>query len=392
MRPSPSEPGAERAPSARGRARGRREPGPSAPVPGAAGPGQSGPGGPAPSGRASRHRYLAALVLDGRAAAEVDGLRRALRPSLVDRVPPHITLLAPVNVRDDAAESALALLRRAAAASRPIAVELGPVATFLPRSPVLYLRVSGDVDELEALRARLAAGPLAPPQGREPRAFVPHVTLTNRAEHAAAATLTEALSGFRLPVSFTRLTLLEQDVAAEGHPWNEIADAALGTPAVVGRGGLDVELSVSGRLDPSVARWATGASDADAREAYGPSWSPDAPFAVVARHRGELLGVATGEVRGDCCELRRLIVAPEHRRAGVGSHLLRFVERLAAERGCERVRLRTIAAGPAEGFYTRRGYAVLATLPRWRGGLDFAVMERKLPGSRGAGAPVTGTT
>ncbi|GEM_PF-380130 len=377
MRPSPSEPDADGAPPGGGRARGRRGPG---------------PGGPEPPERASRHRYLVALVLDGRPAAEVDGLRRALRPSLVGRVPPHVTLVPPVNVRDDAAESALGLLRRAAAASRPIAVELGPVATFLPRSPVVYLRVSGDVEELEALRLRLATGPLAPPPGREARDFVPHVTLTNQVARPWAATLTEALGGFRLPVTFTRLTLLEQDVAAEGHPWHAVADAALGSPAVVGRGGLAVELSVSEQLDPPAARWAAEAWAAYARETYGPGWSPDAPFAVVARHAGELLGVATGEVRGECCELRRLIVAPEHRQGGVGSHLLRFVERLAAERGCERVRLRTIAGDPAEGFYARRGFSRIALLPRWRGSWDVAVMERNVPESGRKGAEVTRTT
>jgi len=74
----------------------------------------------------------------------------------------------------------------------------------------------------------------------------------------------------------------------------------------------------------------------------------------------------------------RLIVSPEWRSLGVGSHLLRAVERLGLERGCGRVRLETLRGGRAERFYAERGYVVTATLPRWREEHDFVLMERDI--------------
>jgi ribosomal protein S18 acetylase RimI-like enzyme len=73
-----------------------------------------------------------------------------------------------------------------------------------------------------------------------------------------------------------------------------------------------------------------------------------------------------------------LIVSPEWRSLGVGSHLLRALERLGLERGCGRVRLETLSGGRAEQFYAEHGYVVTATLPRWREEGDFVLMERDI--------------
>jgi 2'-5' RNA ligase len=85
----------------------------------------------------ARRRFGVVVLITGAAAAEIDGLRRAVGDPWLDRVPPHVTLVPPVNVRESELETALAVLRAAAAQARPFTLELGPTATFLPASPVL---------------------------------------------------------------------------------------------------------------------------------------------------------------------------------------------------------------------------------------------------------------
>jgi 2'-5' RNA ligase len=70
---------------------------------------------------------------------EVDALRRACGDASLGRVPAHLTLVPPVNVREERFEDVLAVLRAAGAATRPFRLELGPPTTFLPDNPVLYL-------------------------------------------------------------------------------------------------------------------------------------------------------------------------------------------------------------------------------------------------------------
>lgn len=328
----------------------------------------------------ARHRYTVSLVVSGRVATEIDGMRRALGAESLRRIPPHITLIPPVNVRDVDATDVMELLRAVAATGRPIAVELGPPATFWPASPVVYLAVSGAPEPINSLRGRLLTGPLAPPAGRREREFVPHVTIDQRADPARIEPALEALADYRERVVFESVTLLEQ--SPEERVWTVVAEVPLGAAAVVARGGLELEIARPTRLDTVTAQWAADRWSAYSTGAYGADWSPDRPFSVTARRHGTLVGLAGGDTRGAVCELSRLIVDPAVRGEGIGGHLLRDVEALAIERGCGRVRLRTIDGGDAERFYAGRGYRRTVVLPEWREGRDFVVMERTvgLPG------------
>jgi 2'-5' RNA ligase len=317
-------------------------------------------------------RLGAAVLVPAPVAAEVDTLRRAVGDDSLGLIPPHLTLVPPVNVRDDRLADALDLLRAAGAATRPFTLQLGPVATFHPVTPVLHLAVGGDVDALLALRERVFRPPLA-------RAltypFVPHVTLAVELAPSRLAAAVDALAGYRAEVVVDRVHLLEE---GDGHVWSPLADARLAAPAVVGRGGLALSLTVTDRPDPA------GLAMADREWPLVRPPVAQQPFAITARRDDgaagdvveEVVGLATGWSGGGVTFLDQLIVAAAHRGQGIGSHLLARVESLAAERRCPRLALVAVPGSPAHRFYRDRGWVEEARLHRWVNGTDRVVLRR----------------
>jgi 2'-5' RNA ligase len=156
--------------------------------------------------------------------AEVDGLRRALGDEALPRIPSHLTLVPPVNVRDDGLPAAFDLVHEAAAACPPLALRLGAVATFAPVNPVAYLTVSGWPDamaRLVALRDALHTGPLERPSEHD---FVPHVTVASELPDDRLAASALALSDYAADVVFERVHVLAEQ---PGRVWVPVADAAL---------------------------------------------------------------------------------------------------------------------------------------------------------------------
>ncbi len=252
-----------------------------------------------------------ALLVPPPIDAEVDGLRRALGDGALGRIPAHLTLVPPVNVREDRLGEALAVLRRAAAATRPFTVTLGPPASFLPDNPTVHLAVSED-DVVRRLRDRVFVEPLARPLTWP---FVPHVTLADEADPARIPAALHALADYRLDVTFDKVHLLRE---GPGRIWAPIADAPFAPPAVVGRGGLPVEMTVSERIDPEAA-----------------ALEKSAPLVVTARVDGRVAGYAEGWCGPEhTARLARLVVDADHVHLDVGRHLVAAFRAEAATRGC----------------------------------------------------------
>ena len=138
------------------------------------------------------------------------------------------------------------------------------------------------------LRGGLVKGPLAPPGRRRERAFVPHLTLDQRIEPARLQHALAALADYRAQYCFERLTVLEQDAQ---HRWWPLADAASGRPLVVGRGSLDLELSV---VERPIRRGRVGRR-AVGRLSHGPLRAGDPPEPALRRRRP--VGRGTGRLR-----------------------------------------------------------------------------------------------
>lgn len=172
----------------------------------------------------ARHRLGVVLLVPEPWSTEIDGLRRALGDDALGRVPPHVTLVPPVNVRDDDLPVALDLVHGAAAACPPLDVRLGPTASFAPISPVAYLAVSGEpaaMSALVGLRDAVQQGPLERPSDLP---FVPHVTVAIELPDDRLAAAVTALTQYRVDVRLDRIHVL----AEAGDTWEPVADVALG--------------------------------------------------------------------------------------------------------------------------------------------------------------------
>lgn len=325
----------------------------------------------------ARSRLGVALLVPPPASIEIDALRRAVGVADTTRIPPHVTLVPPVNVREVDIGGALDVLRVAASAHRPIRLELGPVTSFAPVRPTLHLAVGGDVDGVRSLRDAVFTSPLERPLTHD---FVPHVTLIEESDRIDDAV--RALAGYRCEVTIDRVHLLEEFRRSDDgeRAWRPIADARLGgRPAVVGRGGLELELTTSELLPPDAVAWKDASwNDLDV-ERYGDVRAAAVPIAVVARRDGRIVATADGEARptGEAY-LAGLIVAADLRNEGIGAHVVAAFASAAAAAGSTFLTLRTEAGGRSQPFYERLGFTVGYTLPEWRMGRDFVQMRRDL--------------
>jgi 2'-5' RNA ligase len=292
----------------------------------------------------ARLRLGVALLLRPPVADEVDGLRRALGDGALARIPPHLTLVPPVNVRETELGAALAVLRQAAAGAPAagLTLTLGPVRSFSPASPVLYLDVGGDLDGLQALRDRIFVKPLSRPLTF---AFVPHVTLADEASPAQLEAVPAVLSGYARVVTVDRVHLLREAV---GRRWEAIADVAFGRPATVGRGGLELELTVSESIDPEALA---------ALRAGGviPPRPGGKALVVTARRHGPVAGTGMAWIGPDGGRIEVFVVAGD-RGQGIGGHVLAALESAVRKQGWECPALIS-RCGPARFYGSRSAYS-----------------------------------
>ncbi len=279
-------------------------------------------------------------------ATEIDGVRRALGDGALGRVAPHITLVPPVNVAERDLTAALQVVRTAAAGAQPLRIELGPVTTFLPVNPVAYLQVGDDdaVRALSSLRAACLAGPLERTTQHD---FVPHVTVADDLAPDRLEAAVASLADFRTVVDIDRVHVLAE---GPGRRWRSVADAPLGdAPAIVGRGSLPLDVSVSGRPDAEAAALLAVDGVGDGL-----------PFAVTARRDGAVVGAAWGWSGGSRLDVADLVVAAAHRGQGIGRHLLAAVESLAGRRGCAVAGIAAPSTGAPAALLSGCGWAVVA--------------------------------
>ena len=101
---------------------------------------------------------------------------------------------------------------------------------------------------------------------------------------------------------------------------------------------------------------------------------------VVAERGGAIAGFLIADREGAEAHIITIDVAPEHRRRGVGTEMLREVERRLAVLGVQQINLETAADNEAgTAFWQRHGYRTIGVLPGYYLGLqDAHAMTKQL--------------
>lgn len=175
-------------------------------------------------------RLGVAIVLDPPISIEINGLRRGLGDSSLDRISPHITLVPPVNVSQACLGQACDLLANVASFNDEFTLELGPPESFWPDNPVLYLKVGGDLEALHKLRNDIFHFPL---ERKLTWPFFPHLTIADAIDPDLIGSAIESLSSFKATVVVKKIDLLKEQ---SGRIWSTTSDFVLTKPHISGRG------------------------------------------------------------------------------------------------------------------------------------------------------------
>lgn len=116
--------------------------------------------------------YAIVAYLRDRVGEFVEGLRCEMHPKHA-HLPAHISILPPRPLRGTEAE-ALETMEYVCQSIQPFEITLGEVATFLPITPTVFIRVAHAAYRMRELHDRLNVGPL---YSDEPWPYMPHLTI-----------------------------------------------------------------------------------------------------------------------------------------------------------------------------------------------------------------------
>ena len=171
-------------------------------------------------------QYAVVAYVKHELGAFVEALRRQVDPRF-GHLPAHITVLPPrcIQGSESQAQSALEEL---CDDQRPFEITLGDVESFVPRTPVVFIRIAHAAYKMRELHDRLNTGPLL---FDEPWPYMPHLTIikSEEPEHAQ-----EVLAGIRRRwagysgsrrIRIEQLTFVRQ---SDGTHWEDLAPIPLG--------------------------------------------------------------------------------------------------------------------------------------------------------------------
>lgn len=153
------------------------------------------------------------------------------------RIVPHVTLLPPTRVREDALPAIEEHLRDLARRERPFDIRLRGTGTFRPVSPVVFVPLVAGISDCERLEDGVRSGPLARPL-RFP--YHPHVTVVHDVPERVLDRAYDALAGFEARFTVLGFSLFEQGRDETWRPQRDFVFGGEGLPGPV-EGGLSRE-------------------------------------------------------------------------------------------------------------------------------------------------------
>ncbi len=175
-------------------------------------------------------RYALVAYLKSPAGEFVENLRRELHPDL-PHMAAHLSILPPRPLRGSE-NAALQLMERICGQEEPFEVSLGPVETFIPVTPTVFIRVDGASGHMSELHRKLNRGEL---QYQEEWPYIPHLTIVKMGSEPPAHAAFEFARQRWQDYSGSRRLLLERlTFVREDSPncWVDLAPVHLGSRLV----------------------------------------------------------------------------------------------------------------------------------------------------------------
>jgi 2'-5' RNA ligase len=174
----------------------------------------------------ARPQYALVAYVKSPVSAFVEGLRRQFHPRQA-HLPAHLSILPPRILRGTESE-ALDTLERVCREVDPFEIVLGEVATFMPITPTVFIRVAHAAYRMRELHDRLNVEAL---HGEEQWPYMPHLTIfrMDTMEQAASA-LEEARRSWE-QYEGSRRVLIEQATfvrEAGANCWTDLVPVPLG--------------------------------------------------------------------------------------------------------------------------------------------------------------------
>ncbi len=171
-------------------------------------------------------QYAIVAYLQDPAGEFVEHLRSEMHPKHA-HLPAHISILPPRPLRGTEGE-ALETMEYVCQGIEPFEISLGEVATFLPITPTVFIRVAHAAYRMRELHDRLNVGPL---HAEEPWPYMPHLTIAKMdSPDQATKVLDEGQKRWQ-ECHCTRRVLIERlTFVREAGPdrWVDIAPVPLG--------------------------------------------------------------------------------------------------------------------------------------------------------------------
>ncbi len=171
-------------------------------------------------------QYAIVAYVHDAAGEFVEHLRGEMHPKHA-HLPAHISILPPRPLRGTESE-ALESVEYVCQRIEPFEIGLGEVATFLPITPTVFIRVAHAAYRMRELHDRLNVGPL---YGEEPWPYMPHLTIAKVDTAEEATRVFEEGRKRWQECHCTRRVLIEQltFVRQAGlDRWTDIAPVPLG--------------------------------------------------------------------------------------------------------------------------------------------------------------------
>ena len=122
------------------------------------------------------HTIGVAIAVPEPYGAELTKWRETLGDPLASAIPPHITLITPMQVDDDQLASVVDHLALVASGQWPFEIRLRGTGSFRPVSPVVFVALAAGISDCERVERAVRVGPLSHPVKFN---YHPHVTVAH---------------------------------------------------------------------------------------------------------------------------------------------------------------------------------------------------------------------